>query len=141
MARASEACIGIEIATGTLRRFGAQIVDNSEKAAAAQVLARVSEQFSPVELYRPVQMSTLWREALATVRSDLQHPGGIRTARVSFDGCLDTTRDPSSFSGDDLLTTDTAIGFASLMLRCLQRTHDDTIRDVNSDYWKSLAGS
>ena len=131
----------IETATGALRQFGAQIVDNSMNAAAAQVLARVSERFSPVEDYRPRQLSGMWRAVRAEVQDDLRHPDGIRHARESFDICVADSRGPGSIPPDDLSAANGAVGFASSMLRCLQRKHDDMIRDVNVDYWNKLAGS
>jgi len=131
----------IENATGPLRQFGAQVVDNSMNATAARMLSRVSGQFSPIESYQPEQLSGMWRKVKTAAKDDLRHPGGLRHARGLFDMCVSVSNAQGPFPTDEAAVSKTTAGFAAAMLRCLQREHDGVIRDVNLEYWKGLAGS
>ncbi len=130
-------------ATGSLRRFGAKIVDRTENAAAARVLMRLSSRFSRIDDYRSKQLAGLWRGVSAEMKDEALHDVSLRQARHSYDACVAAAKIPLPVPrytpSIDHVSSD--VEFASSMLRCLQRSHDSVIRDANVTYWKGLAGS
>ena len=133
----------VATATGPLRKIGSQIVDASKSATAAQLLMRATSRFTRVEDFQRSGLPGLWRSVHSEIRTDLRHPGGLAIARNTYDSCVTEARAhiperPMSRLGNKPLS---AVEFASNMLRCLHRTHDSIVRDINVTYWKSLAGS
>lgn len=133
----------VSTATGPLRQLGDRIVDASKSAAAAQVLMRVSSRFAQATKFQHNKLPGLWHSVRREVQTDLRHPSGLKIARNVYDRCVTKANTQQSYWPPSASSNEphSAAEFASNMLQCLHRNHDNIVRDINVTYWNSLAGS
>ena len=133
----------VATAIGPLRQIGDRIVDASMSAAAAQVLMRISSRFAQATKFQYDKLPGLWHSVRREIQTDLRHLSGLKIARNAYDRCVTEANTqqsywpPSASSNEPHSTAE----FASNMLQCLHRDHDNIVRDINVTYWSSLAGS
>ncbi|MBT3660259.1 MAG: hypothetical protein HOB37_03660 [Rhodospirillaceae bacterium] len=110
------------------REQGAEMVDKMPKAKAAQVLASIAGRMPQSGTVAPHTLNQIWEQAIGDEMQGVpatQAVPGLQRARMEFKTCQEG---PARYS------------FGGIR-RCLEYRHDDIIRDLNIDYWKSSPGS
>ncbi|NKB57922.1 MAG: hypothetical protein GKS00_16485 [Alphaproteobacteria bacterium] len=132
----------IDTATGTLRHIGRKMIDRSPTASAVRLLNQASSQFAPIESYRSDQLPGLWHTVTNAAKADTADKDGLRVARHGYERCISAVSKQSPYQNTlSVGRVLSNVAFASSMRRCLQRAHDTLLRDANTRYWNSLAGS
>jgi len=110
------------------RAQGADMVDKTPGAKAAQLLASVANRMPRHGTVSPAAMDQIWEQAIGDELGSTPTTApstGLSKARVEFEQCR-TGPTRHSFGG---------------IRRCIEYRHDDIIRDLNIEYWKSAPGS
>jgi len=115
----------VAAASGMLRRVGANVVDRNPNAVAAQFLARLSDRLMVERNYSLADYAKLFRHASERLVDRPLNSKSLIRARDAYNECI-------AYTGK--------LGFAAMSV-CLAGKHDKILRDLNYDYWNSLAGS
>ena len=111
--------------TGSMRNIGALVVDGSPDAEAARVVASMVNLLPPEGSPGAERLAALWGEATGNGGlAAVDGPGPVR-ATAAYQGCLDAVEEQRIFS----------------IRGCLERSHDQLMRELSVDYWNAFPGS
>ncbi len=115
----------IAFVTDSLRDHGQRIVDETPKAATAQMLAKLNAALPAAGPVTSNSFDTMWMQSIGDELPLPSSGPALSGAREAFDDCI---------GGN------TAYSVGGLK-RCLEYQHDDLIRNLNIEYWQSQPGS
>jgi len=115
----------IAYVTDSLRAHGKGYVDNTPKAATAQLLAKLHAALPADGPVTAKNFDGMWQGAIGDELPLAGDMPGLSGARDAFNDCIDGK----------------ATYRLSGLKRCMEFQHDDLLRNLNIDYWQNQPGS
>ena len=115
----------IAFVTDSLRKHGQSYVDNTTKAATAQLLSKLNSALPADGPITAKNFDGMWQSAIGDEVPLAAGTPGLTGARDAFRDCADGT---STYR-------------LSGLKRCMAYHHDDLLRNLNINYWQNQPGS
>lgn len=114
----------LAMAVGPMRQVGHLVVDADDRAAAAQIIGRVSVRLPGLLRYQPSaeERQAAWDQAVDPQLLASASPGALHQAKAAHAAC----------------DAKAAAGYAFGMRQCLATEHDRLMNGLNQEYWKAL---
>lgn len=112
-------------AAGPLRAVGTRVVDSSPEAESARLVASMANALPREGYLSPEHLGTLWNDMAGDARFQALQRPGLAGAKSAYDSCVGAVTEHATFS----------------MRGCLERRHDQLMRELNDGYWDAFAGS